>query len=80
MFNFRPDILQKRPTTPTLKVYAIKYLRETTKSFAYTLNVLASLEWQVREEIHRLGGNKGLEAIMDYLKVDESIGGFARSG
>lgn len=63
------DVLQKRPTTPTLKVHTIRYLEEHTKSFDYTLSVLDKLEAQTRAEIARLGGNKKLEAIMDLLHV-----------
>ncbi|KIM38797.1 hypothetical protein M413DRAFT_419682 [Hebeloma cylindrosporum] len=66
------NVLQKRPTTPTLKIHTINYLKNTTKSFDYTLSVLANLETQTRAEIARLGGNKGLGAIMDLLHVDES--------
>jgi len=66
------DVLQKRPTTPTLKNHTINYLRNHTKSFAYTLSVLENLEKQTRREIARLGGNKGLEALMDVLHVDET--------
>ncbi|KJA17760.1 hypothetical protein HYPSUDRAFT_45918 [Hypholoma sublateritium FD-334 SS-4] len=63
------NVLQKRPTTPTLKIHTINYLKHETKSFDYTLSVLANLEAQTRAEIARLGGNKGLEAIMDLLHV-----------
>jgi geranylgeranyl diphosphate synthase type 3 len=70
--DLRIDVLQKRPTTPTLKIHAITYLKNHTKSFEYTLSVLANLEEQTRMEIVRLGGNKGLEAIMDLLHVDET--------
>ncbi len=63
------DVLQKRPSTPTLKIHAIEYLRTHTRSFDYTLSVLATMEGQVREEIARLGGNKGLEALVEYLHV-----------
>ncbi|PPQ75032.1 hypothetical protein CVT26_011930 [Gymnopilus dilepis] len=64
------NVLQKRPTTPTLKIYTIDYLKNTTKSFDYTLSVLENLEAQTRAEITRLGGNKGLDALMDLLHVD----------
>ncbi|KAF5325558.1 hypothetical protein D9619_009682 [Psilocybe cf. subviscida] len=66
------NVLQKRPTTPTLKIHTISYLRDKTKSFEYTMLVLKNLEGQTRAEIARLGGNKGLEAIMDLLHVSES--------
>ncbi|KAI0077209.1 terpenoid synthase [Panus rudis PR-1116 ss-1] len=64
------DVLQKRPTTPTLKKHAISYLRDQTKSFDYTLEVLKSLEGDIRQELARLGGNPGLEAIMNALHVE----------
>jgi geranylgeranyl diphosphate synthase type 3 len=70
-----PDVLQKRPSTPTLKIYTIDYLKNKTKSFDYTLSVLDNLEAQTRQEIRRLGGNEGLERIMDRLHVDaEKLG------
>jgi len=64
------NVLQKRPTTPTLKVHTISYLRDQTKSFEYTLSVLQSLETQTRGEIGRLGGNLALEKLLDLLHVD----------
>jgi geranylgeranyl diphosphate synthase type 3 len=45
-------------------------MREHTKSFDYTLGVMATLERQTRAEIARLNGNKGLEKIMDAMHVD----------
>lgn len=64
------DVLQKRPETPTLKNRAIEYLRNTTKSFDYTLAVLNKLEQQARGEVERLGGNPILSALLDKLHVD----------
>lgn len=63
------NVLQKRPATPTLKKHTIAYLRDRTKSFDYTVGVLKKLEGQTRDEIARLGGNPGLEKIMDILKL-----------
>ncbi|PFH50504.1 hypothetical protein AMATHDRAFT_60906 [Amanita thiersii Skay4041] len=65
------NVLQKRPSTPTLKIHTIEYLRKRTRSFNYTMTVLTTLERQVRDEIARLGGNRGLEAVVDYLHVAE---------
>ncbi|KAK2465616.1 hypothetical protein APHAL10511_002508 [Amanita phalloides] len=56
------NVLQKRPSTPTLKLHTIEYLRKHTRSFEYTLSVLATMERHVREEIAKLGGNTGLDA------------------
>ncbi|THG98436.1 hypothetical protein EW026_g3756 [Hermanssonia centrifuga] len=64
------NVLQKRPSTPTLKKHTISYLQKHTKSFDYTLSVMASLENQIYEEIARLGGNRGLEEIMKALHVE----------
>lgn len=66
------DVLQKRPTTPTLKNHTISYLKNHTKSFVYTLTVLKKLEAQTMDLIQKHGGNLGLEKIMDLLHVDES--------
>ncbi|KAF8058582.1 isoprenoid synthase domain-containing protein [Lyophyllum atratum] len=63
------NVLQKRPSSPTLKIHTINYLAHHTRSFAYTHSVLASLEAQIRAEIGRLGGNEGLEGIMERLSV-----------
>lgn len=65
------NVLQKRPKTPTLKHHTINYLRDTTKSFDYTLAVLKKLEVQGRSEVQRLGGNPMLSAILNKLSVDE---------
>jgi geranylgeranyl diphosphate synthase type 3 len=61
--------LQKRPSTPTLKKHTIEYMRMHTGSFEYTKGVLGTLEGQVRSEIGRLGGNRGLTTLVDYLGV-----------
>jgi geranylgeranyl diphosphate synthase type 3 len=64
------DVLQKRPSTPTLKHFTINYLESHTKSFDYCLQVLTTLEKQIREEIRKLGGNAMLEKIIDALSVE----------
>ncbi|KAI0366694.1 terpenoid synthase [Pilatotrama ljubarskyi] len=64
------NVLQKRPTTPTLKTHIISYMRDHTKSFDYTIDVMDDLEVQIRGEIARLGGNPRLEKIMDALHVE----------
>ncbi|KAI5897094.1 terpenoid synthase [Schizophyllum commune H4-8] len=66
------NVLQKRPATPTLKIHTISYLKDRTKSFEYTFDVLDSLERQMRQEIDRLGGNPSLMKIVDLLSVDRS--------
>jgi len=75
--NANPDdrsllsILQKRPSTPTLKDHAVSYLETRTGSFDYTRDVMIKLERQVRDELAMLGGNKGLEAIVNLLAKSE---------
>ncbi|KAF9058675.1 isoprenoid synthase domain-containing protein [Rhodocollybia butyracea] len=64
------NVLQKRPTTPTLKSYAISYLKNHTKSFHYTLDVLEKLHEQALAEIERLGGNKALVKLMESFVVE----------
>ncbi|KIJ66066.1 hypothetical protein HYDPIDRAFT_87429 [Hydnomerulius pinastri MD-312] len=68
------SVLQKRPKSPTLKHHTISYLRDSTRSFDYTLSVLRSLERQARAEVMQLGGNPILEMILDRLRVDECAG------
>lgn len=63
------DVLQKRPSTPTLKRHTIEYLRTKTKSFDYTLSVIRELEQKTLEEIARLGGNAGLAKLMELLHI-----------
>ncbi|KAJ7267526.1 isoprenoid synthase domain-containing protein [Mycena rebaudengoi] len=65
------NTLRQRPRTPTLKIHTIAYLDTHTHSFAYTMSVLRNLEQQIRAEVARLGGNKGLESIIDRLSVNE---------
>jgi len=67
--NLIPSVLRRRPTTPTLKMYAINYLRDKTMSFHYSRSVLSALEEQMRKEISRLGGNEALVRIIDRLSV-----------
>lgn len=49
-------------------------MEETTNSFAYTRQVLAKLLIQARMEVERLGGNRGVEKILDMLEIDEKDG------
>ncbi|KAH0829020.1 isoprenoid synthase domain-containing protein [Lanmaoa asiatica] len=65
------NVLQKRPTTPTLKHHTISHLRNQTDSFSYTVKIMRALEQEVREEITRLGGNSQLEAILATLHVED---------
>lgn len=52
-------------------------MEEKTNSFAYTREVLKKLMLQAREEVTRMGGNKGVEKILDALEIGEEKG---RSG
>ena len=58
--------------TPTLKIHAILYLKDHTKLFEYTVSVLRVIEAKTQAEIAKLGGNVGLDRIMDLLHVDET--------
>ncbi|KAJ6535535.1 terpenoid synthase [Mycena capillaripes] len=64
------NILQQRPTTPTLKKHVTAYLESQTKSFDYTLSVLDALEVEIRRQIESFGGNVALMGIVDSLHVD----------
>ncbi|KAI9465206.1 terpenoid synthase [Lactarius psammicola] len=63
------NVLQKRPGTPTLKHHAISYLRDHSKSFEYTREVLRILEKRVLDEIERLGGNPMLLSVLQTLQI-----------
>ena len=60
-------MLQKRPTTPTLKKHVINYLANSTQSFVYTLSVMETFRNRVIGEIDRLGGNPRMDAIVELL-------------
>jgi hypothetical protein len=45
-------------------------MRKETGSFAYTRRVLHELDFGARKELDTLGGNKGLVAILDRLRVE----------
>lgn len=64
------DILKQHPTSDDIKLYCIQYMRDETQSFAYTRAVLRGLDSGARNEVTRLGGNKGLIAILDRLRID----------
>ena len=67
-------MLQKRTTSVSLKAHIVAYLKNETRSFDYTREVMVTLERQVHEEIDRLGGNRGLEAILKMLYVPPAPG------
>lgn len=65
------NILRERPSSPGPKQYAVSYMDTKTHSFAYTREVLRSLTRQARDEVQRLGGNRGVEEILKRLEVPE---------
>ncbi|ORX39577.1 farnesyltranstransferase [Kockovaella imperatae] len=69
------NVLQKRTNSVSLKQHTVDYLRNQTRSFAYTLQVLRTIHQQIVDEIASLGGNKRLEAIVEalHLPTDESL-------
>ncbi|KAK4054936.1 hypothetical protein OIV83_000860 [Microbotryomycetes sp. JL201] len=69
----RSDILRERPSSPSPKSYAVSYMAQRTKSFEYTRRVLESLMRQARAEVARLGGNIGVERILDKLEIQDGV-------
>lgn len=68
------NVLKQRPTDLATKQYAVSYMRNVTKSFAYTTDVLDRLDTQARTEIQRLETQLGLPnprltAILDALRT-----------
>ncbi|WVQ79616.1 hypothetical protein IAT38_001716 [Cryptococcus sp. DSM 104549] len=68
------NVLQKKTTSVNLKVHTVEYLRDHTKSFAYTRKVLVELQRQILDEIRDLGGNGPLEKVVVGLSVDVQEG------
>ncbi|GAA5898612.1 hypothetical protein JCM6882_000879 [Rhodosporidiobolus microsporus] len=68
------NILRERPSSPGPKTYAVSYMKDKTRSFAYTRQVLRTLTAQAFAEVERLGGNKGVEAILKKLEVEGEDG------
>ena len=64
------DILKQHTTSEDIKLYCVQYMRDETHSFQYTCSVLTELDLGARKEIEKLGGNKGLIAILDRLKLE----------
>ncbi|SPO30814.1 related to farnesyltranstransferase (al-3) [Ustilago trichophora] len=67
------NVLKQRPTDLATKQYAVSYMRNVTKSFDYTTDVLERLDTQANKEIQRLEAqlgipNPGLTAILDALR------------
>ncbi|KAH8930454.1 terpenoid synthase [Atractiella rhizophila] len=58
------NVLRQKPKEESLKSHAVEYMRDCTKSFEYTQQVLDSLWDQAETEIKRLGGNVALERIV----------------
>ncbi|KDN48185.1 terpenoid synthase [Tilletiaria anomala UBC 951] len=48
------NVLKQRPTDLATKSYAVSYMREATKSFNYTRDVLRRLDVQARAEVVRI--------------------------
>lgn len=65
------DILKQHTTSDDIKLYCIQYMRDETHSFEYTRAILQKLDLDARKEIEKLGGNKGLIAILDRLRVEK---------
>ncbi|WVO15164.1 hypothetical protein L204_102808 [Cryptococcus depauperatus] len=65
------NVLQKKTTSLSSKQHIVDYLRDHTHSFAYTRSVIKQLEKAIMEEIMELGGNKGLEAVIRSLALED---------
>lgn len=62
------NILRRRPEDVETKRYAVELMKDLG-SLAYTERILQQIVTQIREEIHRLGGNDDLERILTYLET-----------
>ncbi|KAF3920770.1 Dimethylallyltranstransferase [Dactylellina cionopaga] len=66
------NILKQKPHETEIKQYAVAYMRDQTKSFAYTEGVLRDLHEQADTLLASLGPNPALTAILNKLKIDGS--------
>ncbi|SNX82006.1 related to farnesyltranstransferase (al-3) [Melanopsichium pennsylvanicum] len=67
------NVLKQRPSDLATKQYAVSYMRNVTKSFDYTMDVLQRLDTQANKEIQTLENkigipNPALKAILDGLR------------
>ncbi|PWN53149.1 terpenoid synthase [Violaceomyces palustris] len=66
------NVLKQRPTDLATKTYAVSYMRNVTRSFEYTEDVLKRLDSQTRDEVKsvesQLGKNPALLAILEALR------------
>ncbi|KAH7637710.1 geranylgeranyl pyrophosphate synthase-like [Dermatophagoides farinae] len=62
------NILRKRTTNVELKKFAVEKL-ESFGSFEYTMVTMKDLSQKAREEVDRLGGNKYLHQLLNYLET-----------
>lgn len=68
------NVLKQRPTDLATKQYAVSYMRNVTKSFDYTTDVLERLDTQANKEIQRLEEQLGvpnprLKTILEALRT-----------
>lgn len=66
------NILKQHPTDSSVKEYAVQLMTKYG-SFAYTLDVLSSLDTQCRTDIQSMGGNALLDGILDALALSPEI-------
>lgn len=62
------NILKQRTAAVEVKKYAVRYM-ERCGSFEYTLGVVRGLEERARELVQELGGNEGLESILERMAI-----------
>ena len=58
-------ILKQRTQDDDVKLCAVNYLRETTKSFEFTKSYLKSTRAKIVEELDKIGGHTEIEKLMD---------------
>ncbi|MBW0477505.1 hypothetical protein O181_017220 [Austropuccinia psidii MF-1] len=66
------NVLRQRSHDDATKAYAVAYMKEKTKSLAYTRSVLHVLEGQAVQEIKRLGDNPLMQKIVEMMAVGPS--------
>lgn len=65
------DILKQHSTDRTIKEYAVRYMRDVTKSFDYTILAIGEYKQKIKDELTRL--NVGPNPIIDQVLSSLSI-------
>lgn len=64
------NIIKQKSTDYDVKMYAVTYMKEKTKSFEYTREKLRYLEGLTDKMLEGLGENEGIREILGKLRLE----------